>query len=514
MHSRGPGTHGFALAVTILTLCSFGTALGYPFVQWDDVSFIARIAALRFDAASAKAVFFSYDPELYVPLTFLSMKAAHVIGGGNPAVMHGFNIALHIINALLARDVLARVTGRQKAAAIAALLFAAHPLHTEAVVWVSGHKDLLCTMLGLLALRWHAAFATEQKRSFLALSVLFAGLAMSAKVTAVTLPLLMLLSDAMMKRRFSASLLREKLPIFALALVFGLAALGGKQDILVQTTFLQKTLIGAYALLFNAVRTLIPFSLSALHPYEFSASVMRPEIAASVAILAALPFLLSKYGNRGITYAITFYVIAAAPSLLNTSREGIVYVTYDRYAYMASLGMLLTAAIVMEQAWMKAKHAPVPLGFAVVLLLSSFVAISREQTRTWRETESIFLNVIEHYPRSALAYDKIASIRLQKGDAKSALGAAILANTSKKNHPPFLTNLGVAYGTLGDEDREIEAYLAAIAAQNNYLPARYNLARSYIRRDEKEAALRELRFIEERDPRYLDIARLIEEVTR
>ncbi|MBI1284957.1 MAG: hypothetical protein GC183_11535 [Thiobacillus sp.] len=105
--------------------------------------------------------------------------------------LHATNVALHAINAILLLTVLRQLgAGRRvaDAAFIAALMFAAHPVHSEAVTYLSGRSVSLMALFYLLSIRAHLA-----GRTGLSLAA-FLG-ALLVRETAITLPLALLLID-------------------------------------------------------------------------------------------------------------------------------------------------------------------------------------------------------------------------------------------------------------------------------------------------------------------------------
>ncbi|XP_077584133.1 protein O-mannosyl-transferase TMTC4 [Stigmatopora nigra] len=96
----------------------------------------------------------------YRPLTVLTFRLNYMLAGGlHPVGFHVLNITLHaVISALmidvfallfggLAYDKGARIVNRApKTSLLAALFFAAHPVHTESVAGVVGRADLLCAL--------------------------------------------------------------------------------------------------------------------------------------------------------------------------------------------------------------------------------------------------------------------------------------------------------------------------------------------------------------------------------
>ncbi|MFH0983549.1 MAG: hypothetical protein V2A79_18700 [Planctomycetota bacterium] len=95
-----------------------------------------------------------YDPQrdlLYRPLTVLSFRLNHAIGGLEPFGYHLVNLALHALVAALVVVVAVRVSCSWAGGAAAGVLFAVMPIHTEAVANVVGRAELLAALFTLLA---------------------------------------------------------------------------------------------------------------------------------------------------------------------------------------------------------------------------------------------------------------------------------------------------------------------------------------------------------------------------
>lgn len=113
----------------------------------------------------------------YRPLTVLSFRLNHALAGGtHPQLFHATNALVHVGCALLVWRVaraLFRKFHRARASTIefphvgallAALIFAVHPVHSDAIASIVGRADLLCTLLSLQAFRcyMHAVDESDQ----------------------------------------------------------------------------------------------------------------------------------------------------------------------------------------------------------------------------------------------------------------------------------------------------------------------------------------------------------------
>ncbi|MBI5429030.1 MAG: hypothetical protein HY938_01085 [Nitrosomonadales bacterium] len=198
-------------------------ALDYPFVS-DDITYVAdnaRLAGLH--AGELWRLFVEpYNTMEFLPLRDLSYWFDIKFFGMNPAAFRMHNIFLYLLNLPLVYGVtsglwryfrLADAAGSSWAAAVVTALFALHPAHAEAVVWVSGRKDLLAGMLSMLAL-WFAVHAKKgsgfsHPRAAASLLALLA--AMLSKATAVAAAPVIALLWVMFWRDTAAQYRRNRL---------------------------------------------------------------------------------------------------------------------------------------------------------------------------------------------------------------------------------------------------------------------------------------------------------------
>ena len=175
------------LAVAALV---YGNTLWNQFV-FDDEAYIIRNKPVTnpciqgfFTPVKATGVF--------RPLGFASFAVEWKITGGKPTLFHADNLLLHVVVTLLfylvLQKLLESVPHGTKIAFAAALLFAVHPIHTEAVAWITGRSELFAAAFVLAAWLLHL----EDWPLF---SLLCFALALLSKESAVELLPLALLGD-------------------------------------------------------------------------------------------------------------------------------------------------------------------------------------------------------------------------------------------------------------------------------------------------------------------------------
>lgn len=157
----------------------------FDFINLDDWKYVKECEWLRdgFTWPTIYKAFTEYrDTGCWFPLTRLSYVWDVSVFGLCPAAMHLHNVLLHAANAVLVFILLCRVLEKKEtqnsrrvaerlrssdcvfsAAAVAALIWAVHPLRVESVAWIAGRKDVLSLFWELLALIfWMGGFENSE----------------------------------------------------------------------------------------------------------------------------------------------------------------------------------------------------------------------------------------------------------------------------------------------------------------------------------------------------------------
>ncbi|KAK7870176.1 hypothetical protein R5R35_012732 [Gryllus longicercus] len=129
----------------------------------------------------------------YRPLTVLSFRWNYWLSGGlYPWSFHLSNILLHALVSVLAHAVFGNLLGDRcpRAAFLAAILFAVHPVHAEAVAGVVGRADLLCALFFFLSFVVYRNSLLQSSLTTqciaMSFSMILAGLAMFSKEQGIT----------------------------------------------------------------------------------------------------------------------------------------------------------------------------------------------------------------------------------------------------------------------------------------------------------------------------------------
>lgn len=520
----------WALAIIFVaaTFLAFGHSLTQGFAPVDDIFLIVENLAIRgISLENLKTVFTTYDPELYIPLVFVSYQLNWLISGLEPFGFHLTNILLHAINALLVARILFQLTDKKWLSIFAGLIFAVHPLHTEAVVWLAGRKDLLSGTFFFAALTFYLSSAKGNKRAYI-LSILFFVLALLSKVIAVTLLGVIVLhllysGRKLLRKNVAVSLI----PYAVLSAVFMAIAMGGKTRTIASVGMWDKVLVAFKSTAFYLQKLFIPTDLSIIYPLQGDISLWSAAILpfAIISILLVVVVLRSWRRHPWLTFGIGWYLATLAPTYLNIGKAGLIFFAVDRYAYLPSVAVLFIFVKLLRNVPIT-KRVGISVGASVIALL---IAISMHQTRFWDTPDGLFQRTLDIYPESIGARIALSTFYrhqnkleesfevlregLEQGDhpllslhagyvyasagqVKDAKERFMSASQMDPLNPEPLFALGSLYEKTGKADRAIPLFEQAVALDDSYVIARARLGLLYLEegrtdeaREQFEAAL-------------------------
>ncbi|MBF0285467.1 MAG: hypothetical protein HQL51_13530 [Magnetococcales bacterium] len=392
---------------------------------------------------------------LWMPLTWLSLMLDVSLFGMNPGAMHGVNLFFHVLNVILLFHLALRLIGRPWAAFFAAALFAVHPQHVEAVAWVTERKELLSTLFGLMALRGHLRYVERPSPGRMVATAGWFFLSLSAKPMWAAFPLLLLLLDLHpLGRRDGGRMVLEKFPLFLLAALFSVIPLLGFELTPLQRLPVEDRLaqtIWAYAEYFR--QTLAAWDLSPYHPYPDGGIPWSRAMPAALALAGVLggSAWLAWRGRPWFGVGVLGFMILLLP-VSGLIQGGQWVLTADRYSYPAH-AMLFVGATAGAAEWLEAHPAwrrGVMMGCGLLLLLA--MLSTWRQVSFWRDGESLWTQVIRHYPQDSLAWFQLGNHYLDAQRPDLALAPLTLAVERAPGNPHYRLSLALARLETGNHE--------------------------------------------------------------
>jgi protein O-mannosyl-transferase len=434
-------------------------------------------------------------------LTNLTFAVDHAAGGLAPRGYHLVNLAIHLAAALLVlrlgREVLARGGGLTPAAAgraalVAALLFAVHPVQTQAVTYVVQRATSLGATLGLAALWWWLAALEASgpaRRRRLGAAALLWLLAVGAKESLVVLPVLALVLAAACDERLRArarTAWRDQ-PRHAAGLLVAGLGLGAALVVLLASPYADTITgeqarlgVGVGARLLSQPRALLrelsllafpwPSRLRLDPAFAPSAGLLDPP-ATALALLGLLGLVAAAVALRRRAPLVTLAVGWFLGALLVEQTVLPIDLVAEHRLYLAGVGPLWALSAGLER-WLGGRGAPAlvatPGPWLVAAPLAALLAAGTVvRNADWHSPE-ILLGAEGSSPRGLL---DVGAARFARGDAAGAAQAfervlALEPASEEARHD--LAELALATGDLATAEARFRALLALNPA---YVPA-------------------------------------------
>ncbi|MEO7609494.1 MAG: tetratricopeptide repeat protein, partial [Saprospiraceae bacterium] len=393
------------LLVMGLTLLAYAQVFGFFYLNWDDNLNITENPNVTNFTLQKIGDIFSLDHGTiignYNPLPILSFGLEKMmIGGLNPIVAHGINLAFHIACVYLVYRLFLLLKFENFGALFIALLFGIHPMRVESVAWVTERKDVLFAFFFLLSLiQYLRLIQNEKSTKNYVLMLVFAVLAMLSKVQAVSLPLAMLMIDYWMKRPNPLKLILEKWPLWLMSLGTGLLTIytlrtyGSLDTAFQDQSILLKLGIATTSFVTYLYKFIVPFPMIPLYPFPSELSTFAYFSIAIVAAIIGLCVAFRKNEAARIwIFGLGFFTVNVI-FVLQFVNAGQGYMA-DRFTYMSYIGLFAILAWYLQK-WQKLASRKnlaqvVTYGFAGICLLLTYV-----QLPIWRDSGALWTHVIE-----------------------------------------------------------------------------------------------------------------------
>ena len=449
----------------LVTFVVYSGSLSFDFV-WDDWPQIVNSPIIRTWSNLPRA--FGSDlwyhvarhQVYYRPLFVAWSMLNYTLFGLRPWGWHLGAVLLHV-GAVASVFWLVRRLGLEHwTAALAALVFALHPVHIEPVTWISAASDTMVTMFAALAF---GAFLNgrdaernlqrnpeKKKRAawWIASLVLLACALLTKEMVVMFSALVAIyawLHPAQKNASWGQKVLGAVMEAAPYALVTLAYALLRKHALLHATGQFDPThgMIDVARtlplVLFIYLRQLlVPIGITGLYytPYVTSATlthVVAPVVALGAA-LAGLWYWNRREGNSTVAFAGLWLLVGLAPALYLRNFGNGDFVR-DRYMYLPSIGFAILGAMALRRLpSIKGWSAQAVQGCAVLVLCGSYVCASIAQQVYWGNDLLVLVRGQSLYPGNPYAVAGLAKEYSQRGAHDRAIE---LAESVVRDHPEY-----------------------------------------------------------------------------
>ncbi len=526
--------------IIILTVIVFYPSLNNGFTNWDDHFYIqANKDIHNLSWENIKNIFTSAYVLNYHPLTTLSYALEYHFFNVNPFIYHFTNLLFHLFNTLLVFWFIFILTENKSSSFLASILFGIHPLHVESVVWISERKDVLSTFFFLLSLISYIYYQKHEKINYLDkthihnfhlklyfkslkikfpvyltyyyLSIIAMIFSLLSKAMGITLPFIILLCDYYMNKKQVK--LRDKIPFFILAFVFGIIGLITQKSANKAMTYMSYTLfdnifVACYGLIFYIVKLFHPVNLSALYPYPEKINNTLPLsllISPVIVIVLIIAVLWSVTYTKKILFGSAFYLITICPVLKLIPIGGAIVA--DRYMYIPSIGLFYIIGECFN--WIYNKNIKYNNGKNVSLIIIvcgaiiSLSLLTMERCMIWENSITLWDDVINKYPVAEAYYNRAIEYEL-KGNYETSIEDYTKAVKIYGLFAQAYNNRGNIYYKLKKYDLAMEDYDMVLKINPDLAKTYRNRGMIYVIKGQYDKAIKDFSEALKLEPDYIE----------
>ncbi|MDD2680183.1 MAG: tetratricopeptide repeat protein [Candidatus Omnitrophica bacterium] len=446
------------ISLIVLGFLVYANTLGGKFL-WDDYGLVRDNAHIQ-SLSNIKKIFVTdigagadVKSNFYRPVQILTYALDYSLWQLNPAGYRLTSILLHIAVALCAYWLVNLIFQNYWLAFLSAIFFAVHPIHTEAVAYISARADIIAALFFLLTFIFYIKHVNSGSNKPLALALLFYPLALFAKENSLILPALVVFYHYVFRSRLKTRALLFLLIEAVGYLLLRLAVLKSQPLVLsYNNEFLHARLPGFFLATGEYIRLIfLPFNLHmeyGLKIFKFSDPGV---IAGALMLIAALLCVFKKWKNKIWPFAAGWFLITLFPA---SNIYPVNAYMAEHWMYLPSVGVFIAVSYAIISLH-KLQYGRILAKILIILLVFYYAYLAARQNNYWRSPLLLLERTLKYAPDS----------------------------------PRVNNELGNEYAGLGDTQRALAFYQQAIMLGPRYKPAYIGLGNFYLRMDKPAEAL-------------------------
>ena len=523
------------VALCLLVLVAGGlylNSIGNTFTNWDDGMIYSnpQIRILSWD--NIREMFILKKGATYQPIRVLSYAVDYHFWKLNPLGYHITNILFYVLTCIMVYFTLFYLSiqlrergspeSHGRVALFGALLFAAHPVHVEAVTWLAARKEVLQGFFFFLAFYLYLKGregAGKKRIVYLGMVILSILLATLSKPSAVIFPGVIIIYEIARRREGFVNFLKSHLAFLVSSLVISTIFTFILMKVMFEAggikayrgdSFLSNFLVSLYVFLQN-IKLLI-FTINYSAGYSFVVSM--PVFSIKNVILILITFslfvisILSLRRTKVIFFSFFFFFITLLPYLniipISTLKA-------DRYVFIASFSYALLLGVLFDRVyayrWKRFSEGFFRL-LSVVLflfLLAGYSFMTIHQNRIWENSYTLWSDAVEKHPESSTANALMGVVYMELGMDEKAVQYLEKAVQLLPYDYQSRNNLGIVYGRLDEPEKALKEFGTAIQLRPDDDTIKINLSVFYQRRKEYKKAEEVLKYLQSRNPKNANL---------
>ena len=523
----------YTFCVLILLVAGlYFNSLGNLFTNWDDSMIYSNSQVKSLDWKNLRTIFTLHKASTYQPIRVLSYAIDYHFWKLNPLGYHITNIFFYVLTCIMVYFTLFHLSMnlREKApsdshgrvALFGALLFAAHPMHVEAVTWLAARKEVLQGFFFFLAFYLYLKGREKVGRrkifyfSMVLVSILLATL---SKPAAVIFPGIILIYEITKRKEGLVSFFKSHWLFLGLSLSVSIIFTFILMKVMLEAggikayrgdSCLSNFLVSLYVFLQNI--KLLVFTINYSAAYSFFVSM--PVFCLKNVILILITFslfvisVLSLRRTKVIFFSFFFFFITLLPYLniipISTLKA-------DRYVFIASFSYAFMLGLAFDRFYVY-QHKKFSEGFFKLLsvavflfLLAGYSFMTIRQNTIWENSYTLWTDAVEKHPQSSTANALMGVVYMELGMDEKAVQYLEKAVQLLPYDYQSRNNLGIVYGRLDEPEKALKEFATAMSLRPDDDTIKINLSVFYQRQKEYKKAEEVLKYLQSRNPKNANL---------
>jgi len=358
----------------------------------------------------------------------------HIFGGLNSVGFHLTNVILHTVTVILLYFLLNLIFKDYKLSLIIGLLFATHPVHTEAVANITNRKESLAMIFYLLTFIFY--LKKDKSRWFLFSSFITYFLSLSSKpVAPVAFPVMLFIYDNCFSQGSKLAMMKKNIKYY---LSYGIIMIlyfiwtlktressgAGYTTTIIHisqniTDSYLPILYTSLVSLMKYIRLLIlPYNLCADYYTPIQMSLLKIPVLLSIGVLISITIVTIKIYrySKEIFLGILWFFVNWLP--ISNLMPLTTFFVAERYIYLPSVGFCIILGVIIHKIGLRYKRLAMSL-LVVLLAVYSILAINRNCD--WESETTLWASTIKQNPKSLNGFFNLGIAYANEGLYEKAL---------------------------------------------------------------------------------------------
>ncbi len=407
--------------------------------------------------------------------------------GANVFAFHLFNVLVHIGCVILIFLLCNALFNNRALSFLSSLIFAVHPIHTEAISWISGGPYALSSLFFIASFLF---YVKSDKSIFnLVFSIICFSLCFLAGNAVAVLPFMLILYEFCFRQKNQGSNSLYKIRVVFLILLSAISLLFISLFFVSKNEFMhlifyfrgfRYLIVSAKAFLYYLKILYLPLQRGLVHPFAFdttSIQAFSPAFFLSLAMVGAAIVSFFKYRRnlKSVSFGIMWFFVTYAPY---SNIIPVCNIISERYLYLPSIGFSIVLAALFLKVWEMVKRNQGPRFIirvlaivAITLFIGSYSVLTIKRNYGYSNIITYWEGNIKNFKDGHMVYNNLAGTYYAMGNLENAIAYSWINLTINPNQPHVWYNLGKIYREKGNLKQARECFQEVLKIDKDYFPA-------------------------------------------